>query len=92
LVRAIGNDILGQVWEDRPGVIAVGGDDIPPSRRLGLQIVVAHQAAKLLAIHHHALVAQHRPNTAIAVALELVANLADPSEKLIGCKGAADTS
>ena len=41
-----------------------------------------HQPAKLLAVHHDALVAQRRPNAPIAVTLELVADRADPGDKL----------
>src|SRR5208282_1505863 len=43
-----------------------------------------HQPAKLLAVHHDALVAQRRPNAPIAVTLELVADRADPGDKLGG--------
>ena len=83
LVGAIGNDSLGQVREDRAGMIAIGCDDIasPPLR---LKIVLAHQAAKLLAVHHDALVAQRGAHASITVALELVADLADPGDNLPG--------
>jgi len=46
--------------------------------------MLPHQPAKLLAVHHDAVVAQRRPNTPIAVTLEVVADRADPDDKLGG--------
>src|SRR5580658_8883882 len=46
--------------------------------------MLPHQPAKLLAVHHDALVTQRRPNAPIAVTLELVADRADPGDKLGG--------
>jgi hypothetical protein len=81
LVWAIGNNILGQVWEDRSGVVAIRGDDVaPPS--FGLQDMLAHQAAELLVVHHHALVAECRADAPVAITLELVADRADPGQNL----------
>jgi hypothetical protein len=56
LVRAIGNDTLCQISENWPGVIAVSRDDIAPTL-FGLQVVLAHQAAQLLVVNHHTLMA-----------------------------------
>ncbi len=57
LMRAIGNDILGQVGGiNRSGMVAVGCHDVAPAL-FWLQIVLAHQASELLTVHHHALVA-----------------------------------
>ena len=54
-------------------------------RRLGLQIVLTHQAAQLLAVHHDALVTQGGTYAAAtAIAIELVADGADPGEDLAG--------
>jgi hypothetical protein len=61
LVRAVGDKILGQVGIDRPSVVAVGRDHVSPPP-LRLQAMLAHEAAQLLAVHHHALVAQRRPD------------------------------
>ena len=82
LVGAVGNDILGQVGVDWPAMVAVRRhhEATPP---LGLQIVLAHQATELFAVHHHALMAQRRPDPAIAIALELVADRVDPGQQVL---------
>src|SRR5271170_7113034 len=86
LVWALGNDILGEIWEDRPSMVAIGRNDVAsPSFRL--QAVLSHQTAKLLAVHHDALVAQRRPNPAIAAALELVTDRVDPGDKVVRAQG-----
>ena len=58
-------------------MVAIGCDDIA-SAPLELQIVLAHQAAQLLAVNCNALVAQGRAHRPIDVALELVTDLTDP--------------
>ena len=73
---------LRQVGKDRPGVVAVGGDNVTASP-LRLQPVLAHQAAELLAVHDYTLVAQSCADPPIAVALELVADRADPDEEFV---------
>src|SRR4051794_24288098 len=82
LVRALGNKILGQVGVDRPGMVAVRRDNVaaPP---LGLKIIVAHESTQLLVVHHHTLMTQRRPDPPVAVALELVANRANPGEEFV---------
>ena len=82
LVRAIGNDILGQVGIDRPSMVAVRRHDVSPSL-FWLQTVFPHQATELLAIHHNALVAQCCSNPPVAVSLELVADRASLDEKSV---------
>ena len=83
LIGAIGNDSLGQIREDRPGMIAVGRDHVTPPP-FGLKIVLAHQAAQLLAVHHDASVAQRGAHASIAIAFELIADRADPGEDFPG--------
>ncbi len=50
-------------------MIAVGRDHKPPAS-LGLQVVLAHDAAKLFAVHNNVLLTMSRTDTAIAIALE----------------------
>src|ERR1700712_1377810 len=70
-------------------MIAVGRDHVasPP---LWLQIVLAHQAAQLFPVHNHALVTQRRTDPTVAIALELVADRADPGQNALsiqrGCR------
>ena len=82
LVGVLGNEALRPGPKDRSSVIAVRRHDIPPPL-FGLQIILANYAAKLLAIHHHALVTQRRPNALNSVALELVVNRPNPGEQRI---------
>jgi hypothetical protein len=49
-----------RVGIDRPGMVAVGCHDVAPPL-FWLQIVLPHQTAQLLTVHHLALVAQRRP-------------------------------
>src|SRR5271170_7789597 len=84
LVRAFENQILRQVWEDRPIVIAIRRYGIAPMM-LGLQAMLSHQAAELLAVHDDALVAKGCPYTPVAIALELVADRMDPDEEVARC-------
>src|SRR5579864_3751978 len=44
--------------------------------------MLSHQSAKLLAVDDYALVAKRRPHTAIAVALEFVADRTDPDDNV----------
>jgi len=62
-------------------MVAVGGHDVTPPP-LGLKVVLAHQAAELLAVHHDALVAQRSAHATVAVAFELVADRTDLGEDL----------
>ncbi len=55
-------------------MVTVGGKDIA-AVALRLRFMPAHQAAYLLAVHQHALVAESR--SPVAIALELVANRGD---------------
>ena len=64
-------------------MIAIGCDDIA-STPLRLKIVLAHEAAQLLAVHHDALVTQRGAHASITIALKLVADLADPGEHFPG--------
>lgn len=48
-----------------------------------MQAVFTHQAAQLLAVDHYALLPQHRSNPWVAVALELVADRADPGHQIV---------
>ena len=49
--------------------------------------MLAHEATQLLAVHHHALVAQGRPDATVAVALELVADRANAGDELVHAEG-----
>jgi hypothetical protein len=73
----------------RPGrsgrVFAVGDDIAAPLLRL--QVVRLHQTAELLAVYHHALIAQSRTHPPVAVALEPVTGCLDPDQNLIGSHG-----
>ena len=68
-------------------MVAVGRHDIAPSL-FGLQIVLPHQTAELLAVHHDAITAQRRTDPSVAIELELVPDRADPGEKsIVGQRG-----
>jgi hypothetical protein len=64
-------------------MVAVRHHHVAPSS-LGLEVVFSHQAAELLAVHHHALMAKRSAHAPVAIALELVADRADPAEQIAG--------
>jgi hypothetical protein len=82
LIGAFDDQVLGQVLENRAGMVAVSGNDIAAAA-LRLQVMLAQQAADLLAVHHYALVAERRTHPPVAVALEFVADRADPFDDLV---------
>src|SRR6266700_205244 len=73
LVRAVDDPVTRTIRKDRIVVIAVGRGHKPPPA-LGLQVVLAHEAADLLGIDDYVSMAQLGANPAIAIDLELVAN------------------
>jgi hypothetical protein len=72
--------VASKIGKNRTLVIAVGRDDVP-SAALGLQAVLAHEPADLLAVDK-TLVAQLGADPPIAVSLELVADDDDFREEL----------
>src|SRR5215213_5471750 len=60
-------------------MLAIGRYDIAAAL-LRLEVVLAHQPMELSAVHHDALMAQSRADTAIAVTLEFIADRPDPDE------------
>jgi hypothetical protein len=67
-------------------MVAVRGDDVA-SAPFGLEAMLAHQAAQLLAVHHHALVAQGGADAPIAVTLELVADVPIRTSRSLAATG-----
>jgi hypothetical protein len=65
--------VAGEIGKNRTLVIAVGRDDVP-SAALGLQAVLAHEPADLLAVDDKTLAAQLGADPPIAVSLELIAD------------------
>jgi hypothetical protein len=63
---------VGEVREDRTVVIAVSRGHEPPTA-LG-EVVLAHQAADFLGVHHQPAMAKLSANAAIAIGLELIAD------------------
>src|SRR4051812_41388015 len=80
-VRPVRHEALGQIGEDRLVMVAVGGCD-EASAVPRLKLVLAHQAADLLAVDDDALVAERGADAAIAVALELVADGCHAADEL----------
>lgn len=78
LVGTVGLQVLGQVGEDRLVVVAVRRRCMP-SAHPGLKVVLAHEAAHLLVVDHHPLLAKGRSDTAPPIPLE---RLADPGHRL----------
>jgi hypothetical protein len=73
LIGTVRHDVLGQVREDRTTVIAVGHRDVAaPDARL--QVVLAHETADLLVVHHQPLLTQRRLDAPPAVGFERVAD------------------
>src|ERR1700738_5001766 len=73
LIGTIDLLVAREIGKNRTLVIAVGRDDVP-SAALGLQAVLAHEPADLLAVDDKTLVAQLGADPPIAVSLELVAD------------------
>src|SRR6202040_4462985 len=73
LIGTIDLLVASEIGKNRTLVIAVGRDDVP-SAALGLQAVLAHEPADLLAVDDKTLVAQLGADPPTAVSLELVAD------------------
>ncbi len=82
LVGPVRDEILVEVRKDETLVVAVRRHYVA-SPSFGLQAMLAHQAPKLLAIDDDALVAECRSDPVVPVALELVADGADPDQKAL---------
>jgi hypothetical protein len=92
LVRAVDDSIAGEVWEEYRGRCRSWHK---PPTALGLQVVLAHQAADLPGIDDHPSVTELSTNPAIAIGLKLIADrrdIGDDSASSVFTGGASATT